>query len=351
MAPQTPQTPPLAPATAVNGSSSSTTTTNDVIDQQTTDSPQTPQETDSVIIVRALYPYVSEDPNTISLSFDTDDLIQVVTQLDSGWWYGFCNQARGWFPSNFVEEITQSDLEDDSEEGDEDRSDDNDNTEEMHDHDHDTNGHHAHVLEHDLDDQDLTDSDEETASLPIPPSLPPLSLLQLCHPSHPYMHISISLSIHAVHPSPLFHNSLSLSLSLRPLPSCTCLLLGPVRSLPLLLDSTPFYLFYSLGTFEIHSNLLERSSSGSSILEKREGRQNRVQSNQQKTISKHSQHTFCSCPRSMRLPPSFLCIHKQRRENERLRNAAFYPLDMNGQVGDTFTTRPPFLGRSCLRVI
>ncbi|KAK3810593.1 MAG: SH3 domain-containing protein, partial [Linnemannia elongata] len=53
-------------------------------------------------IVRALYPYVSEDPNTISLSFDTDDLIQVVTQLDSGWWYGFCNQARGWFPSNFV---------------------------------------------------------------------------------------------------------------------------------------------------------------------------------------------------------------------------------------------------------
>ncbi|KAF9152091.1 hypothetical protein BG015_005782 [Linnemannia schmuckeri] len=180
MAPQTPQTPPLAPATATNGISSSSSA-NDVIDQQqqqqqTTDNPQTPQETDSVIIVRALYPYVSEDPNTISLSFDADDLIQVVTQLDSGWWYGFCNQARGWFPSNFVEEITQSDLEDDSEEGDEDESEDNnndnDNTEDVHDHD--TNGHHAHVLEHDLDDQDPTDSDEETASLPFPlsPSLP-----------------------------------------------------------------------------------------------------------------------------------------------------------------------------------
>ncbi|KAK5823092.1 ras guanine nucleotide exchange factor domain-containing protein [Linnemannia elongata] len=168
MAPQTPQTPPLAPATAANGSSSSTTTTtNDVIDQQqqSTD-PQTPQESDSVVIVRALYPYVSEDPNTISLSFEADDLIQVVTQLDSGWWYGFCNQARGWFPSNFVEEITQSDLEDDSEEGDEEGSVDNDNddTEKVHDHDHDTNGHHAHVLEHDLDDQDQTDSDDETTN-------------------------------------------------------------------------------------------------------------------------------------------------------------------------------------------
>ncbi|KAF8931255.1 hypothetical protein BGZ47_000160 [Haplosporangium gracile] len=171
MAPQTPQTPPLAPATATNGFSSSSSSANDVIDQQqqqqqTTDNPQTPQETDSVIIVRALYPYVSEDPNTISLSFDADDLIQVVTQLDSGWWYGFCNQARGWFPSNFVEEITQSDLENDSEEGDEDKSEDNNNdndiTEDVHDHD--TNGHHAHVLEHDLDDQDPTDSDEETAN-------------------------------------------------------------------------------------------------------------------------------------------------------------------------------------------
>ena len=225
MAPQAPQTPPLVPATAANGySSSTTTTTNDVTDQlqQTTDSPQTPQETDSVIIVRALYPYVSEDPNTISLSFDADDLIQVVTQLDSGWWYGFCNQARGWFPSNFVEEITQSDLEDGSEEGDEDASDDNDNTEEVHDHDHGTNGHHAHVLEHDLDDQDLTDSDEETASLPFPLSLSPLSLLQLCYPSHPYMLSTLSIP-------PPYSTSLSLSPSL-----CSYLLLGPVHSVPFL---------------------------------------------------------------------------------------------------------------------
>ncbi|KAF9362102.1 hypothetical protein BGX34_006712 [Mortierella sp. NVP85] len=70
-------------------------------------------ETYPFIVVRALYPYRSEDSSTVSLSFFKDDLIQVVAQLESGWWYGFCNDARGWFPSNFVEEISQAELEDD----------------------------------------------------------------------------------------------------------------------------------------------------------------------------------------------------------------------------------------------
>ncbi|KAF9355905.1 hypothetical protein BGX26_005980 [Mortierella sp. AD094] len=65
-----------------------------------------------IIVVRALYPYQANDTATISLSFNKDDLIQVVAQLESGWWYGFCNDTQGWFPSNFVEEITQADLED-----------------------------------------------------------------------------------------------------------------------------------------------------------------------------------------------------------------------------------------------
>ncbi|KAF9931934.1 hypothetical protein FBU30_009229 [Linnemannia zychae] len=160
MSPQTPQTPPLTPAATRNGHSSPDNEINQQQQQQqqqseyseqnqheqkTQQTTDDPQETEPVIIVRALYPYVSEDPTTISLSFDTDDLIQVVTQLDSGWWYGFCNGSRGWFPSNFVEEITQSDLEDDGDDEEEESSVENDT--------------------HDLDDQDPTDSDEETASL------------------------------------------------------------------------------------------------------------------------------------------------------------------------------------------
>ncbi|KAG0342827.1 hypothetical protein BG000_000590 [Podila horticola] len=79
-----------------------------------------PEDTDPFIVVRALYPYHSED--TTALSFQQDDLIQVVAQLESGWWYGFCHDARGWFPSNFVEEIVlqdEPDLDSDSTDEDE----------------------------------------------------------------------------------------------------------------------------------------------------------------------------------------------------------------------------------------
>ncbi|KAI8594730.1 SH3 domain-containing protein, partial [Dissophora ornata] len=50
--------------------------------------------------VRALYPFHSEDMT--SLSFQKEELIQVLTQLESGWWYGYSNGCRGWFPSNYV---------------------------------------------------------------------------------------------------------------------------------------------------------------------------------------------------------------------------------------------------------
>ncbi|KAG0205022.1 hypothetical protein BGX28_003228 [Mortierella sp. GBA30] len=66
-------------------------------------------ETEPFIVVRALYPFHSEDPT--SLSFQKDELIQVLTQLESGWWYGYCHEDRGWFPSNYVEEVAQEDLE------------------------------------------------------------------------------------------------------------------------------------------------------------------------------------------------------------------------------------------------
>jgi len=38
------------------------------------------------------------------LSFKKGDIIQVITRLDTGWWDGFCNDKRGWFPSNLVTE-------------------------------------------------------------------------------------------------------------------------------------------------------------------------------------------------------------------------------------------------------
>ncbi|PUU76882.1 ras guanine nucleotide exchange factor domain-containing protein [Tuber borchii] len=43
--------------------------------------------------VRALYNYASEDPT--SLSFNQGDVIQVITQLESGWWDGIVHDQRG----------------------------------------------------------------------------------------------------------------------------------------------------------------------------------------------------------------------------------------------------------------
>ena len=49
--------------------------------------------------VRALYNYDADDQT--SLSFRAGDVIQVITQLESGWWDGIINGVRGWFPSNY----------------------------------------------------------------------------------------------------------------------------------------------------------------------------------------------------------------------------------------------------------
>ena len=51
------------------------------------------------LYVRALYDYVADDRT--SLSFQQGDIIQVITQLESGWWDGVINGVRGWFPSNY----------------------------------------------------------------------------------------------------------------------------------------------------------------------------------------------------------------------------------------------------------
>jgi len=48
----------------------------------------------SCTIVRALYDFKGTDES--SLSFKKDDIIQVLGQLESGWWDGLCNGERGW---------------------------------------------------------------------------------------------------------------------------------------------------------------------------------------------------------------------------------------------------------------
>lgn len=53
--------------------------------------------------VRALYDYDADDRT--SLSFRQGEIIQVITQLESGWWDGVINGVRGWFPSNYCEVV------------------------------------------------------------------------------------------------------------------------------------------------------------------------------------------------------------------------------------------------------
>lgn len=56
-------------------------------------------------MVRAQFDFEASDPS--ALSFHAGDLIEVYTMLESGWWDGMLGERRGWFPSNFVEEVDQ----------------------------------------------------------------------------------------------------------------------------------------------------------------------------------------------------------------------------------------------------
>ena len=61
----------------------------------------------SEMYVRALYDYVADDRT--SLSFHQGDIIQVITQLETGWWDGIINGVRGWFPSNYCAVVSGTD--------------------------------------------------------------------------------------------------------------------------------------------------------------------------------------------------------------------------------------------------
>ncbi|KAF8950762.1 hypothetical protein BGZ52_001473, partial [Haplosporangium bisporale] len=60
------------------------------------------------VIVRAMYDFESED--STNLTFKKDDVIQVLAQLESGWWAGHCQGRQGWFPSNYVQVVGEDEL-------------------------------------------------------------------------------------------------------------------------------------------------------------------------------------------------------------------------------------------------
>lgn len=39
------------------------------------------------------------------ISFDPDDIIENIEEVDEGWWMGTVNGKRGLFPSNYVEAV------------------------------------------------------------------------------------------------------------------------------------------------------------------------------------------------------------------------------------------------------
>jgi hypothetical protein len=53
--------------------------------------------------VEAKFDFEAQDESQLSLK--QGDIIQVISRLKSGWWDGVCNGNRGWFPSNYVQDI------------------------------------------------------------------------------------------------------------------------------------------------------------------------------------------------------------------------------------------------------
>jgi son of sevenless-like protein len=63
----------------------------------------------STFFCRALYDYQTQDAS--SLSFHKNEIIEVLTQLESGWWDGLLGDERGWFPSNYVVVLSDEEAE------------------------------------------------------------------------------------------------------------------------------------------------------------------------------------------------------------------------------------------------
>ncbi|KAI0250783.1 ras guanine nucleotide exchange factor domain-containing protein [Lactifluus subvellereus] len=68
------------------------------------DSRMEEQQFITTFFCRAKYDYQSTDD--ASLSFRRGNIIEVLTRLETGWWDGLLGEERGWFPSNYVDIIS-----------------------------------------------------------------------------------------------------------------------------------------------------------------------------------------------------------------------------------------------------
>lgn len=60
------------------------------------------------------FSYVQDHEDELNLN--VGDIIEVIGEVEEGWWRGVLNGKKGVFPSNFVEEIDDSHSEKTSEE-------------------------------------------------------------------------------------------------------------------------------------------------------------------------------------------------------------------------------------------
>ena len=70
---------------------------------------QDEEEQFSTSFCRALYDYEAQDSS--ALTFSRGEIIEILTQLPSGWWDGLLGDERGWFPSNYVVIISDEEAE------------------------------------------------------------------------------------------------------------------------------------------------------------------------------------------------------------------------------------------------
>ena len=100
--------PPLMAAVQLRPTSSpsSTTSTSTLVSESSPsqNSRMDDQQFITTFFCRAKYDYQSADD--ASLSFRRGDIIEVLTRLETGWWDGLLGEERGWFPSNYVDVIT-----------------------------------------------------------------------------------------------------------------------------------------------------------------------------------------------------------------------------------------------------
>lgn len=67
------------------------------------------EEAPTSFFVQAQYDFTSTEGS--ALSFRKGDVIEVLTQLESGWWDGLVNGKRGWMPCNYVKIISDQEAE------------------------------------------------------------------------------------------------------------------------------------------------------------------------------------------------------------------------------------------------